>query len=45
MLLNFKKKNIELNDEYNKLINEKTKLKIKYLKMKKQIENYKKKRT
>ncbi len=30
-------------NEYNKLINEKTRLKIKYLEMKKQPENYEKK--
>ncbi len=38
MLWNFRKKNIELNDEYNKLFEKKTRLKTQYQRMKKQIE-------
>jgi hypothetical protein len=35
MLFQLRKKNIELNDEYNKLVNEKMRLKIDYQQMKK----------
>ncbi len=42
MLLQLRKKNIELNDEYNKMINEKTRLEIEYLKMKKRLDDLKK---
>jgi predicted nuclease with TOPRIM domain len=45
MLWNFRKKNIELNDEYNKLIDEKTRLKVEYLEIKKQLEDYEEKKT
>jgi regulator of replication initiation timing len=38
MLFQLRKKNIELNDEYNKLVDEKTKLKIDYQRMKKKLE-------
>ncbi len=38
MLFQLRKKNIELNDEYNKLVNEKTKLKVDYQRMKERLE-------
>ncbi len=40
MLFQLRKKNIELNDEYNKMINEKTRLKTQYQKMKENIEKF-----
>ncbi len=40
MLFQLRKKNIELNDEYNKMINEKAKLEVEYLEMKKRLEDY-----
>jgi predicted nuclease with TOPRIM domain len=38
MLWNLRKKNIKINDEDNKLINEKTRLEIEHSKLKKQID-------
>ncbi len=38
MLFQLRKKNIELNDEYNRSVNEKTRLKIDYQRMKKRLE-------
>jgi regulator of replication initiation timing len=38
MLFQLRKKNIELNDEYNKLVDEKTRLKVDYQRMKKRLE-------
>ncbi len=35
MLFQLRKENIELNDEYNKMIDEKTRLEVEYLEMKK----------
>ncbi len=43
MLFQLRKENIELNDEYNKMINEKTKLEFEYLKMKKRLNDFEKK--
>jgi predicted nuclease with TOPRIM domain len=43
MLFQLRKENIELNDEYNKMINEKTKLEVKYVEMKKRLEKYEEK--
>jgi regulator of replication initiation timing len=37
MLFQLRKENIELNDEYNRLVNEKTRLKIDYQRMKKRL--------
>ncbi len=42
MLFQLRKKNIELNDEYNKLVNEKTRLKIEYQRMKKRVKKFEK---
>jgi hypothetical protein len=44
MLFQLRKENLELNDEYNKMINEKAKLEIEYLEIKKRLENYVKKK-
>ncbi len=38
MLFQLRKENIELNDEYNRLVNEKTRLKADYQRMKKRLE-------
>ncbi len=38
MLFQLRKENIELNDEYNRLVDEKTRLKIDYQRMKKKLE-------
>jgi hypothetical protein len=38
MLFQLRKENIELNDEYNKMFEEKTRLETQYQRMKKQIE-------
>ncbi len=38
MLFQLRKENIELNDEYNKLVDEKTRLKIDYQRIKKRLE-------
>ncbi len=43
MLFQLRKKNIELNDEYNKMINEKTRLEVEYVEMKKRLKEYEKK--
>ncbi len=40
MLFQLRKENIELNDEYNKMIDEKTRLEVEYLEMKKRFEKY-----
>jgi regulator of replication initiation timing len=42
MLFQLRKENIELNDEYNKMIDKKTRLKIEYLKMKKRLDDFQK---
>jgi hypothetical protein len=41
MLFQLRKKNIELNDEYNKMLEEKIRLKAQYQRMKKKIEKFK----
>ncbi len=38
MLFQLRKENIELNDEYNRLVDEKTRLKVDYQRMKKRLE-------
>jgi regulator of replication initiation timing len=38
MLFQLQKENIELNDKYNRLVNEKTRLKVDYQRMKKKLE-------
>jgi predicted nuclease with TOPRIM domain len=40
MLFQLRKENIELNDEYNKMFEEKTRLKAQYQKMKEKIEKF-----
>ncbi len=42
MLFQLRKENIELNDKYNKIINEKTRLEAEYLKMKKRLDDFEK---
>ncbi len=42
MLFQLRKENIELNDEYNKMIDEKTKLEVEYLEMKKRLNDFEK---
>ncbi len=42
MLFQLRKENIELNDEYNKMLEEKTRLKAQYQRMKKKIEKFEK---
>jgi regulator of replication initiation timing len=38
MLFQLRKENIELNDEYNRLVDEKTRLKVDYQRMKRRLE-------
>ncbi len=40
MLFQLRKENMKLNDEYNKMINEKARLEVEYLEMKKQHKDY-----
>jgi regulator of replication initiation timing len=42
MLFQLRKENIELNDEYNKMIDEKTRLEVEYLEMKKRFDDFEK---
>ncbi len=42
MLFQLRKKNIELNDEYNKLVDEKARFEVEYQRMKEKIERFEK---
>jgi hypothetical protein len=43
MLFQLRKKNIELNDEYNRIINEKVRFEVEYQKMKKRVKKFEEK--
>ncbi len=42
MLFQLRKENIELNDEYNKMIDKKTRFEVEYLEMKKRLNDFEK---